>query len=366
MKYKSIYVAATSQHVGKTTSTLGLVTAFMKMGLRVGYCKPLGQRFVISQNLKVDKDALLFANVMQFQLSAELHSPVILGSGTVTAFLDRPTDFNFPERIRYAQQQLERDNDLIIYEGTGHPGVGSVVNLSNADVAKMVDAGVIIVVEGGIGSTIDMLSLCLAKFQQIDVPIVGVIINKVMEDKMEKVHHYVGKRLKKMDIPLLGMMPYDPSLAYPSMKSIAEAINGIVTHNDDMLDNKVVDILAGSLFEVDDLKSSKDLLLVASAQRVDTAIKKIKSLSQILGLQESPVSGIVATGAGSIEGTCLGYIKTNKIPLIRTSLDTYGSVLKISQIEVKINQNTIWKVNRAIEMIEENIDLNRILLLSKL
>ena len=142
---------------------------------------------------------------------------------------------------------------------------------------------------------------------------------------MEKVHHYVGKRLKKMDIPLLGMMPYDPSLAYPSMKSIAEAINGIVTHNDDMLDNKVVDILAGSLFEVDDLKSSKDLLLVASAQRVDTAIKKIKSLSQILGLQESPVSGIVATGAGSIEGTCLGYIKTNKIPLIRTSLDTYGS-----------------------------------------
>jgi len=36
MKYKNIYVAATSQHIGKTTSTLGIVSAFMKKGPQSG------------------------------------------------------------------------------------------------------------------------------------------------------------------------------------------------------------------------------------------------------------------------------------------------------------------------------------------
>ncbi|NJN35586.1 MAG: dethiobiotin synthase [Saprospiraceae bacterium] len=40
MLYKTIHVAATSQHVGKTTSTLGLVNAFRNMGVNIGYCNP--------------------------------------------------------------------------------------------------------------------------------------------------------------------------------------------------------------------------------------------------------------------------------------------------------------------------------------
>jgi BioD-like phosphotransacetylase family protein len=46
--------------------------------------------------------------------------------------------------------------------------------------------------------------------------------------------------------------------------------------------------------------------------------------------------------------------------VVRTKLDTYGAALKISRIEVKINLQTPWKVRRAIELIEENIDVNQI------
>ena len=87
---RSVYVAATSQHVGKTTSTLGLVAALSNQGHEVGYCKPVGQQFLDLGQLKVDKDALLFSKVMDFELSSELHSPVILGRGATTAFMDNP------------------------------------------------------------------------------------------------------------------------------------------------------------------------------------------------------------------------------------------------------------------------------------
>ena len=361
MAYKSIYVAATSQHVGKTTSTLGLVAAFMKKGVKVGYCKPVGQKSLYLNNMEVDKDAILFADLMQFKLEADVHSPVILGKGATSAFIDHPEKFNYPERIKHACEQLDIHNELVIYEGTGHPGVGSIVDLSNADVAKMIDASVIMVVEGGIGSTIDMLSLCLAKFQMLNIHVMGVIINKVKPAKIDKVRTYVGKYLEGVGLPLLGVIPYDKSLAFPLMKTVAKAINGIVSFNEDQLDNKVEDILAGSLIDLGELKSSKDLLLVVSAQRVGDAIEKIQSISNLVGLENSPLSGIVATGHGSIDGACSAYIQKHKIPVVRTSLDTYGSVLKISRIEVKINRSTPWKVARAIELIERNVDMNDLL-----
>lgn len=351
-------MAATSQHVGKTTSTLGLVAAFMKKGQKVGYCKPVGQRSLNFQDLEVDKDAVLFSDLMKFQLSSDIHSPVILGKGATAAFINDPHKFNYTERVEFAAQQLAANNELVIYEGTGHPGVGSIVDLSNADVAKMVDAGVVMIVEGGIGSTIDMLSLCLAKFQMLDIPIFGVIINKVKPDKIDKVKKYVGKYLEGLGLPLLGVIPYDKSLAFPLMKTIAKAINGIVIHNEDKLRNKVEDTLAGSLIDLEDLKSSKDLLLVVSAQKIGEAISKIHSISTMVGMDHSPLSGIVATGHGSIDGSCLEYIQQHRIPVVRTSLDTYGSVVKISRLEVKINLSTPWKVTRAIELIEKNVDID--------
>ncbi|MEM6321572.1 MAG: AAA family ATPase [Bacteroidota bacterium] len=361
MNYKNVYVAATSQHVGKTTSTLGLVAAFIKRGVNAGYCKPVGQKLLNLNNVEVDKDAILFADLVQFQLNAAKHSPVILGKGATTAFIDQPDKFNYADSISTASQELDKDHDLVIYEGTGHPGVGSIVDLSNADVAKMVNASVIMIVEGGVGSTIDMLSLCLAKFQMLQIPILGVIINKVKPSKIDKVRKYVGKHLSNIGLPLLGVIPYDKSLAFPLMRTVTKAINGIVSFNEDELDRKVEDILAGSLIDLGELKSSKDLLLVVSASRVADAIAKIQSISKLVDLEKSPLSGIVATGHGSIDGACSEYIQKHRIPVVRTTLDTYGSVLKISRIEVKINRSTPWKVSRAIELIEKNVDMDALL-----
>ncbi len=361
MKYKNIYVAATSQHVGKTTSTLGLVSAYLNRGLKVGYCKPVGQKFLDIANVKADKDTFLFADLIHFDIVPELHSPVILGRGATKMYLDNPEAYDLEEMIVSACKKLSEGNDLVIYEGTGHPGVGSVADLSNAHVAKLVDAGVIMIVEGGVGSTIDMLNMCTALFREVEVPIIGVIINKVREDKINMVQEYVGKWLKRKNIPLLGVLPYDKTLAYPLIKSVAKAVSGTITYNVDKATNKVENILAGSLIDMKELKSSQDLLLVVATRSMNAAIDKIKYISKLNGIDTCPLSGIVATGQGTIESDTLKYIEEYSLPLVRTDLDTYGSVLKISNIEVKINRATPWKIKKAIDLIEKHVDLDVIL-----
>lgn len=360
-KFKNIYVAASSQHVGKTTSTLGLVSGFMKKGLNVGYCKPVGQQYLDLNNVIVDKDTVLFAELIHFEIDPEIHSPVILGNGATTDFLENPDQFHFYEDLQRAKDKLSQSHELVIYEGTGHPGVGSIADISNAQVAKFLDAGVVIVVPGGIGSTVDMLNMTMSLFREQGVPIVGIIINKVIPEKLEKVKYYVGKWLEKEGLSLLGVIPYDPTLGYPIIRSISKAVEGTITYNANCDNNKVDEILAGSLIDLQELKGSSDKLLVVSTKALNNAINKIEKLSEVMKVEDSPLSGIVATGVGNIDRSTLKYIEQYNIPLIRTHLDTYGCVVKISQIEVKINQNTPWKVKKAVQLIHDNVRFESIL-----
>lgn len=364
---KSIYVAATSQHVGKTTSTLGLVAALRASGVQVGYCKPVGQEFLDLGDLRVDKDALLFSSIMDFQLSADLHSPVILGRGATTSYLDNPKAFDYEKRIMKASASLQNTHQVVIYEGTGHPGVGSVVDLSNADVAQMVGASVIIIVEGGIGNTIDRLHLALAKFRERQVPILGVIVNKVYPEKLDKIKYIVGKKLREMKLPLLGVLPYDKSLSYPIMATIKDAVHGRVIEHEDNLDNRVEEYISGSLVLNDELSTARNLLLIVSYKRLPEAVEKVKEISQLEGMQECMLSGIIITGDGHHEVPIdqevleVDYIRKHRVPILTTSLDTLGSVVKISRIEVKINTRTPWKARRAIELVREHVDLSSLL-----
>lgn len=363
---KRIYVAATSQHVGKTTCTLGIYSVLRERGHKVGYCKPVGQEFVDLGDLKVDKDALLFSKMMGFDLAAELHSPVLIGSGVTTAFLENPTGFHFKDKILKAAEALDAQHDVMVYEGTGHPGVGSVVNLSNADVAKALGAEVIMVVEGGIGSTIDELNVKLALFREQQVKIHGIIINKVLPDKMNKVRVLVGKKLDEWGIPLLGMLPYDHSMTHPIMETIRQAVKGRVVFNEEYLDNWIENIASGALVERREVEHLERLLLIVSCTRLNRVLEVIEELTAERHLEGSPLAGIIINGVGDFVPEFLAnftkqaYIEKYNIPVISTTLDTYGAGLRISQIAVKIHPRTLWKAERAIKMIRENVDLSRI------
>lgn len=339
------------------------MAAIHQAGYDVGYCKPVGQEFVDLGELKVDKDALLFSKTMDFALNAEWHSPVIIGRGVTTAFLKNPDKFHFREAIEMASKELQSRHQFVVYEGTGHPGVGSVVELSNADVAYQLGAPVVMVVEGGIGSTIDRLHLNLGLFRERGVPIIGVIINKVLPDKLPKVRNLVGKYLKRKGIPLLGVIPYDQYLSNPIMESIRQAVRGRVLANELFLDNRVEHIASGSLIARKEVAHWENMLVIVNHRKMDEAIGTLQQLADQRGLENSPVAGIVVNGDGDfmteLEATLAEheYVQSNHIPVIATHLDTYGAAVKISQMEVKINIRTPWKAIRAIELIKENVRL---------
>ena len=361
---RPIYVAATGQHVGKTTTTLGLVANLKKMGFVTGYCKPVGQESVNINGKIADKDAVLFSEMTGFTIHPEWHSPVIIGQGVTKEYIEDPSQFHFEAQLLAAAKHMESTHDIVVYEGTGHPGVGTVCDLSNARVAKMLGAGVVMIVEGGIGRTIDKLHMCLAMFREEQVPICGVIVNKVKKEKIREIRYYLEKKFKVMGIPLLGILPYDQTLSFPIMESIRQAVHGKVILNGTRLNNRVEDIIAGSLVDLEEFNSFRNILLVASIRRLNEAIEKVDSIARIKNLDKSPLSGVIITGDGRhakwYDEADLNnpYFREHKIPVLTTKLDTYGSVVKVSRIEVKINSRTPWKVKRAIDLIRQNVNFD--------
>lgn len=135
---RKIFIAATSQNSGKTTTSLSLMYMARKKYDRVGFIKPLGPKPDLLNGVEADKDAILMAEVYGLESDLPLMSPVVLQPGHTQQVLDGTLSAeNMRTRMQDAIAELDRKNDFLIIEGAGHTGVGSVIGFSNARVAAL-------------------------------------------------------------------------------------------------------------------------------------------------------------------------------------------------------------------------------------
>jgi dethiobiotin synthetase len=224
---RPIYVAATRQHCGKTTVCLALMSGLRKRFPHVGFMKPVGQQYVLapapgssdgdsgsSSAVPIDKDVVLMKNHFRLDdADYKLMSPIIVQRGYVKDYIDGKIHHREQlARIQEAYTCLAESNDIILCEGTGHVAVGSVLGLNNAQVAKLIGADMVLVTNGGIGSSFDDLELNRLVCEHYGVNIAGVIINKVKPDKVNQTRDYMTRALSRLNLPVLGCVPDRPFL----------------------------------------------------------------------------------------------------------------------------------------------------------
>jgi hypothetical protein len=200
---RPIYVAATRQHVGKTSVSLALVSHFTKRfgSANVGYMKAVGQQCLrvweepqqssssLSQKeeghyVVIDRDVKLIRDHFHLNhLQYADMSPILIPQGYTKSYLDGDIDLEQQVAdIRRAYLNIVKATttnkyepdiggsgspkrmSITICEGTGHAGVGSIVGTGNARVAEELGADVVLVANGGLGRAFDELQLNRALF----------------------------------------------------------------------------------------------------------------------------------------------------------------------------------------------------------
>ena len=163
-----IYVAATRQHVGKTTTCLALMAGLKKrFPHTVGFMKPVGQQCVpvysdlLGKEIRVDKDVALMKEHFAIHRCDYKHmSPVLIPKGYTKDYIDGKISHEEQlHSIKEAYHYISSSNEVVLCEGTGHSAVGSIVSASNAQVASTIGAKMILVANGGLGENLGPNSL---------------------------------------------------------------------------------------------------------------------------------------------------------------------------------------------------------------
>jgi len=229
---KKVFIAATKQNDGKTSVALGLILNLQKVFKQIGFIKPVGQRYLEEEGFKIDEDSLLIEESVKLcgiKCKLKDMSPVAVEKGFTENYILKPSHQVITRQIRESFKRISRGKDLVIIEGTGHAGVGSVFDHSNAQVARVLGSKVILISSGGIGRPIDEIVLNKALFDKEGVKLLGVIINKVIPEKFDKINNLVRKGLRRKGVDVLGVIPYNPTLSYPTIKQISEE-TGLPVH----------------------------------------------------------------------------------------------------------------------------------------
>ena len=83
-----IFIAATQQNDGKTTTSLGLFAALRKRLGRIGFIKPVGQRFVDVEGKFIDEDSVLMDRTFTVHTPLEAMSPIALEPDFTRRYID--------------------------------------------------------------------------------------------------------------------------------------------------------------------------------------------------------------------------------------------------------------------------------------
>jgi BioD-like phosphotransacetylase family protein len=356
---KRIFIAATRMNDGKTTTSLALFAALRNLTPKVGFIKPVGQRFVEVGGYKVDEDSVLLDRIFDVEVPIEAMSPIAIHSTFTREFLDDPVENHagIIDKMCRAFDRAAFEKDYIIVEGTGHAGVGSVFNLSNADVAKRLKAKVIIVASGGIGRPIDEIALNQALFAQAGVEVIGAIINKVKPEKLETIEKYNRIALRHMGIPLLGCIPVENKLTIPKLNQVVSEVNGRWLNGRQYgATERVEQVIIGAMAAkglVDLLQ--RGTLIITPGDREDILLGAIAA-EGIAG--EKVVSGIILTRNVLPHPRLMEMIYKTSIPVIICQNDSYAVASKINKMTVKTQPSDTDKIPIIKNLVTENIDLD--------
>ena len=358
---RKLFIAATGQNSGKTTTSLSLMYMARKKYKRVGFIKPIGPKPSEFNGIEADKDAIVMARVYGLEADLALMSPFVLKPGDTRKFLDGEISSDLiRQKIRCAIEILEEKNDFLIIEGAGHSGVGSVVGFGNAQIAREFDAPVLMVAGGGLGDVIDSMHLNLALFEKFQVSVRALLANKIIPEKRDRNLRYLNQAFADLSIKVIGGFNYQPILANPTLRRVSTVLNvPLCSATDDEAQRIAhhIQIGAASTQRVTELLGDSSLVVVNRSR--DELLVTLANLYQIAEYKEK-IAGLVIPGIGEVSRITQTILDRSGIPYIRVHRSTSEVFATLSEDVSKITAEDTHKISLIQELADFRFDFDTI------
>ena len=320
----ALYITSPQAGAGKTLLCAGLGKHLKGKGKKVGFFKPL---VAAIKSKTADSDTAFIKRVLSLKEPVDDLCPVIGG------------EVKLAGKVKQAYARVAKGKDIVIIEGVWRQRPGGKPVESSYEVAKALEAKVIVVE----AYSADLFKTKLAdKYQGFGENLLGVVINKVPMSRMEVMRELGG-------VEVLGVVPEDRTLLGLTVAELAELVEGKVVNDTGKSVELVENYMLGAL-SVDsglDYFGRKDnKAVVVKGERPDMQLAALETSTKCL----------VISGDGSPIYDVLHSAEGKGIPVIVTDEDTASVMDSVEQALGMTKFNQEKKLPRLAEIMKQRFD----------
>mgnify|MGYP003335994222 FL=1 len=198
----------------------------------------------------------------------------------------------------------------------------------------------------------------LFRSEKHGVEIIGVIVNKVLPDKLDYIGEFARKGLKRKGLELLGVLPHMPLLSKPTMASIRDELNAECLNSRKRLTSVVEDIVVGAMGANNVAKHfQRGTLIIAPGDREDIVLAAAAA-SQ--ANPEAALSGLVLTDNLRPGPATLEVVRQLGFPVLLAQADSYEVASQVHDIIVKTRPDDAEKIAVIRDLIAQHVDVAKL------
>ncbi|WP_431246743.1 phosphate acetyltransferase [Leifsonia xyli] len=371
---RSIYITSAEGHTGKSTVALGVLEALRHSVGRVGVFRPIARS-------TAERDYVL--ELLLQRTTAELSYEDALG----VTYEDVHTDADaalaeIVERFRAVEARCE----TVVILGSDFTDVGSPTELAyNARIAANLGAPVLLVLGGRVGQGLgerlgqadprspeelrQLAELAVAELRAEHAGLLAVIANRSDEDRLDEIVASVGSAVGasaggagSSDRPPVWAIPEDPFLVAPSIRSILEQTGAtLISGEEALLAREALGVVVAGMSMNNVLpRLVEGSVVVVPGDRTEVLLAVL--MANASGTFPS-IAGIVLNGGFElpepIERLLAGL--RSPLPIVRTTLDTYETVVRITHARGRLAADSQRKYDTALALFERHVDADALL-----
>lgn len=350
-------IASTRESTGKTSIALALARIARDDGATVGYMKPKGTRLQSNVGKTLDADPMLARELLD--LDAEMHDlePIVYSPTFVeSAIRGREQADELRDRVRDAFEVLSEHTDLMVIEGAEATTTGGVVDLTDSDIAELLDASVTLLANYEEPRDIDDV---LAARATLGDRCDGVIFNAVPDGVYDDVEADVAAFLERRGIPVRGVLPRVRALSGVTVEDLADELGAsllvepeVATDDDrDLIERFLVGAMSGDT-ALSHFRRTKDAAVITGGDRADL---------QTAAIDAPGVKALVLTGGYEPSGAILGRAADRGVPVLLVNADTLSTVERAEAVVRSGRVRDAETVTVMQELLQEHADVEALL-----
>ncbi len=345
---KYLIVASIEAYTGKSGTILGLAHQFQDKGFSIAYSKPIGTCFPDEDSRAKEADVEFITDALGLK-EAQVVSPLIpLQRTTLEKRLKQEDTTDYKQSLKDSLANIEAN--IVIVEGAGTLWEGSLFGLSIVDMAKTLDASVLLVARYHSLLVVDnLVNVKLALGDHL----AGMIINDIPSEELETAQTLIKPYLESHGMPVLGLLPTSRLLRSVSVREIAHQLKAQVLCRGDRLDLMVESLTIGAMnvnSALEYFRQGQNKAVVTGGDRTDLQLAAL----------ETSTSCLILTGHMNPQPLIISRAEDLEVPILSVDLDTLSTVEIVDQAFGKVRLQEKIKVSCIQELMVKNFDVDRL------